>query len=150
MAARQVVKTVSFPSGSKPYMLRVSPDGTEVWVLTGAANTNVVLNADDLSVLATEPGGRGPVTNAWTPDRRYSFVTNSGDTIVQVFDARTYKEVKRLNVGQGGSNIGFTQDGRTAFIAVTGANAVAVVDLPQLEVAGQIRAGTQPQGLIVR
>jgi len=130
-------------------MLRVSPDGKEVWVQTGAANTNVVLSAEDLSVLATEPCGKGPVTNAWTPDRRYAVVTNSGDTFAQVFDARTYKEIKRLNVGQGGANIGFTRDGRTAFIAVTGANAIAVVDLGKLEVETQIKAGTQPQGLII-
>ena len=102
-------------------MLRVSPDGREVWVRTGSANTNVVLDAEDLSVLATEPCGKSPVTNAWTPDRRYAVVTNSGDTFAQVFDARTHNEVKRLHVGQGGANIGFTRDGKTAFIAVSGA-----------------------------
>ncbi len=149
LATWQVVKTVRFPDGSKPYMLRVSPDGKEVWVQTGAANTNVVLSVDDLSVLATEPCGKGPVTNAWTPDRKYSFVTNSSDTFASVFDARTFKEVKRLSVGQGGSNIGFTKDGQTGFISVTGANAVAVVDLAKLDVVAQIKAGTQPQGLIV-
>lgn len=150
MTARQVVKTVSLPAGTKPYMLRVSPDGKEVWVQLSGNNTNVVLNADDLSTLATQPCGKGPVTNAWTPDGRYSIVTNSNDTFAQVFDAKTYKEAKRLNVGQGGSNIGFTKDGKTAFIAVTGANAVAVIDMAKMDVVDQIKAGTQPQGLIVR
>ncbi len=40
-------------------MLRVSPDGKEVWVQTADANTNVVLDASDLSVLATQPTGKG-------------------------------------------------------------------------------------------
>jgi DNA-binding beta-propeller fold protein YncE len=66
-----------------------------------------------------------------------------------VFDAKTYKEMKRLSVGQGGANIGFTRDGKTAFISVSGANAVAVIDVERWEVASQIRAGTQPTGLIV-
>jgi DNA-binding beta-propeller fold protein YncE len=131
-------------------MLRVSPDGKEVWVQSGVTNSNYVLDAEDLKTLATQPCGKGPVTNAWSPDRKYSIVTNSNDTFAQVFDARTYQEVKRLNVGQGGSNIGFTKDGRTGFIAVTGANAVAVVDMAKLEVVEQVRAGTQPQGLVVR
>lgn len=131
-------------------MLRVSKDGKEVWVQTGGANTNVVLNGDDLSTLATESCGKGPVTNAWTPDGKYSIVTNSSDTFAQVFDAKSYKEVKRLNVGQGGANIGFTKDGTTAFISVSGANSVAVVDLAKLEVVDQIKAGTGPTGLIVR
>jgi DNA-binding beta-propeller fold protein YncE len=150
MVSRKLVKTVSFPARSKPHMLRVSPDGKEVWVQTAEANTNVVLGADDLSVLATEPTGNAPVTNAWTPDRRYSFVTNGKDVIAQVFDAKTFKEVKRLTIGQGGTNIGFSKDGKTAFIAVTGANTVAVVDVAKLALETHIAAGREPQGLIVR
>jgi len=150
MVSRTLVKTVSFPARSKPHMLRVSPDGKEVWVQTADANTNVVLGADELSVLATEPTGKSPVTNAWTPDRRYSIVTNGKDTFAQVFDARTFKEVKRLAIGPGGTNIGFSKDGKTAFVAVTGANRVAVIDVAKLALESQIRAGTEPQGLIVR
>jgi DNA-binding beta-propeller fold protein YncE len=151
IAKREVVKTVSFPAGSKPYMLRVSRDGKEVWVQSPATNSNYVLDAEDLKTLATEPCGKGPVTNAWSPDGKYAIVTNSSDTFAQVFDARPpYKEVKRLNVGQGGANIGFTGDGKLAFISVSGANAVAVVDMAKLEMVDQIRAGSQPTGLIVR
>jgi len=150
MTSRKLLKTVSFPAKSKPHMLRVSPDGKEVWVQTADTNTNVVLNADDLSVLATEPTGKYPVTNAWTPDRRYSIVTNGQDTFAQIFDARTFKEVKRLTIGPGGTNIGFSKDGKTAFIAVREADAVAVIDVEKLALASQIRAGKAPQGLIVR
>src|SRR5262249_28263780 len=63
MVSRKLVKTVSFPARSKPHMLRVSPDGKEVWVQTADANTNVVLDAADLAVLSTEPTGKQPVTN---------------------------------------------------------------------------------------
>src|SRR5437588_12915527 len=150
MVRRQLLKTVSFPAGSKPHMLRVSPDGKEVWVQTAEADTNVVLDATDLAVLSTQPTGKQPVTNAWTRDRRYSVVTNGQDTFAQIFDARTFKEVTRLTNGQGGSNIGFSKDGKTAFIAVRGANDVAVIDVGKLALASRIRAGTEPQGLIVR
>ena len=150
MVSRRLVKTVSFPAHSKPHMLRVSPDGKEVWVQTADVNTNMVLDAANLSVLATQPTGKQPVTNAWTPDRRYSILTNGQDTFAQIFDARTFKEVKRLTIGQGGANIGFSKDGRTAFIAVRGANEVAVIDVDRLALAQRIRAGKEPQGLIVR
>jgi len=150
MSTRQVVRTVGFAAGSKPHMLRVSPDGKEVWVQTAAADTNIVLDADDLSVLATEPTGKTPVTNAWTPDNRYSLITHSADTYVSVFDARTFREVAQLPVGGGAANIGFTSDGSSAFISVVSANHVAVVDLARLEVAEAIPVGTQPQGLIIR
>ncbi len=149
MATRRLLRTVDFPADSRPYMLRVSPDGKEVWVQTARADTNVVLDGDDLSVLATEPTGRGPITNAWTPDRRYSFVTHTGDTFVSIFDARTYREVARLEIGRNSANIGFTRDGATAFISVTGTNSVAVVDINRLEVVAEIPVGNEPQGLIV-
>src|SRR5205085_11228134 len=150
MVGRQLVTTVSFPARSKPHMLRVSPDGKEVWVQTDDANTNVMLDASDLSVLATQPTGKQPVTNAWTRDRRYSVVTNGQDTFAQIFDARTFKEVKRLTIGQGGANIGFSKDGKAAFIAVRGTNDVAVIDIATLALATRIKAGTEPQGLSVR
>jgi DNA-binding beta-propeller fold protein YncE len=149
LATRTVVKSAAFPPGSKPWMLRVSRDGKEVWVQTGGDNTNVVLDADDLAVLATEATGKGPVTNAWTPDGRYSFITNNSDTYASVFDARTFREVKRLEIGEGGSTIGFSRDGTTAFISVARTNAVAVVDVARLEVVEQVQVGTQPTGLIV-
>jgi DNA-binding beta-propeller fold protein YncE len=150
MTTRKLVKTVAFPARSKPHMLRVSPDGREVWVQTVGANTNVVLDASDLSVLSTQPTGKAPVTNAWTPDRRYSIITHGQDTVAQIVDAKTFKELKRLTIGPGGANIGFTKDGKTAFIAVTGANAVAVVDAEKLDLVSHIKAGREPQGLIVR
>jgi DNA-binding beta-propeller fold protein YncE len=144
-----LVKTVNFPAGSQPFMLRVSPDGKEVWVQTSKLDQNTVLSAEDLSTLATMQTGKGPVTNAWTADGRYSLVANEGDTFASVFDAKTYKEVARLAVGQGATNIGFTRDGSTGFMAVTGANAVAVIDMGKLSVVSQVKAGTMPQGLIV-
>ena len=66
-----------------------------------------------------------------------------------VFDAQSYKEVARLAVGQGGANIGFTRDGATGFMSVTGANSVAVIDMARFNVVAQLKAGTQPQGLII-
>src|SRR5205823_2641269 len=92
MVSRTLVKTVAFPARSKPHMLRVSPDGKEVWVQTAEADTNVVLDASNLAMLSTQPTGKQPVTNAWTHDRRYSVVTNGQDTFAQIFDARTFKE----------------------------------------------------------
>src|SRR5262245_18409633 len=150
MVSRTLVKTVSFPAQSKPHMLRVSPDGKEVWVQSADANTNVVIDASDVAVLSMQPTGTQPVTKAWTRDRRYSVLTNGQDTFAQIFDARTFKAFKRLTIGQGGSNIGFSKDGKTAFIAVRGANDVAVIDLEKLALASRLKAGTEPQGLIVR
>ena len=75
LARRTVVRTVDFPAGSKPYMLRVTPDGKEAWVLTVGAQTAVVLDAETLAVLHTEGTGKGPVQCAVVPGGRYGLMT---------------------------------------------------------------------------
>ena len=49
---------MNFPRGSKPYMLRVSPDGKVVWVQTSGAKTNVVLDAESMETLHERTDGR--------------------------------------------------------------------------------------------
>ena len=52
----KVSRRVEFPEGSRPWMLRASPDGKEVWVQT-ASGTNVVLDSRTLETLHTEELG---------------------------------------------------------------------------------------------
>jgi DNA-binding beta-propeller fold protein YncE len=105
----KVAKRVEFPKGSRPWMLRASPDGREVWVQT-ASGSNVVLDARTLETLHTEELGEQPVTTAWSPDGRYNFVTHFADDWVAIMDPQSGKLVKRLEVGQNGANVSFRPD----------------------------------------
>jgi DNA-binding beta-propeller fold protein YncE len=144
----KVAKRVSFPEGSKPWMLRVSPDGKEVWVQT-ATGSNLVLDAQTLETLHTEELGQQPVTVAFSPDGRYNIVTHFADSWVAVMDPQSGKLIKRLEVGQNGANVSFRTDGRFGYVAVTGENTVAVVEMDSLEVEKKIHTGEEPMGLIV-
>ncbi|MDP9455912.1 MAG: YncE family protein [Actinomycetota bacterium] len=144
----EVSRRVEFPEGSKPWMLRASPDGKEVWVQT-ASGTNVVLDSRTLETLHTEELGEQPVQTAWSPDGRYNFVTHFADDWVAVMDPRSGKLVKRLEVGQNGANVSFRPDGKYGYVAVTGEDAVAVVEMEALEVETRLEVGEAPMGLIV-
>jgi len=144
----KVTKRAEFPEGSRPWMLRVSPDGKEVWVQT-ASGANVVLDAATLERRYTEPVGSAPVTTAWSPDGRYNFVSMAGENYVAVLDPETGKLLKRLEVGQNNANVSFRPDGRFGYVAVTGENAVAVVEMASLEVETKLGTGEAPMGLIV-
>lgn len=65
-------------------MLRVSPEGCEVWVQT-ASGSNVILDSRTLETLHTEEVGNQPVTVAFSPDGRYSFVSMAGESYVATF-----------------------------------------------------------------
>ena len=144
----EVSKRVEFPEGSKPWMLRASPDGKEVWVQT-ASGTNVVLDSRTLEMLHTEKLGEQPVQTAWSPDGRYNFVTHFADDWVAVMDPKSGKLVKRIEVGQNGANVSFRPDGKYGYVAVTGEDAVAVVEMDSLEVETRLDVGEDPMGLIV-
>ena len=146
--ALKVAKRVEFPEGSRPWMLRVSPDGKEVWVQT-ATGSNVVLDARTLETLHTAELGEQPVTTAWSPDGRYNFVTHFADTWVAVMDPESGGLIKRLEVGQNGANVSFRPDGKYGYVAVTGENEVAVVEMESLEVEDRLKVGGGPMGLIV-
>ena len=149
LATGTIVKTISFPAGSKPYMLRVSPDGKEVWVQTAVTNTNAVLDSETMAVLATAVLGKGPVTNAFQPGGRYGLVTHASDTFVSVVERQTGREVTRIDVGKPQASVSFTPDGATAFVAVMGADDIAVIDMAQLAVVARIPTGKQPMGLVL-
>jgi YVTN family beta-propeller protein len=144
------VKTVEFPAGSKPYMLRVSPDGSVVWVQTAGENTNAVLDMESMETLHTEPLGRGPVQSAFgPPGGRYGLVTHLEETFVLVLEQATGKTVQKIDVGGSQANVSFMPDGATAYVTVTNRSEVVAIDMVELAVVGRIPVGEEPMGLAV-
>jgi DNA-binding beta-propeller fold protein YncE len=144
----EITERVEFPEGSRPWMLRVSPEGDAVFVQT-AGGSNAVLDPRTLEIRHTEEVGGSPVTTAWSPDGRYNFVSMADESYVAVLDPETGRLIKRLEVGQNNANVSFRPDGRFGYVAVTGEDAVAVVDMEELEVSQSLEAGEEPMGLIL-
>lgn len=144
----EITDRVEFPEGSRPWMLRVSPDGREVWVQT-ASGSNVVLDSQTLETLHTEEVGSQPVTIAFSPDGRYNFVSMAGESYVAVLDPEDGSLITRLEVGENNANVAFRPDGAFGYVAVTGEDSVAVVEMESLEVEKRLEAGEAPMGLIL-
>ena len=95
------------------------------------------------------PEGWDPVTNAFTPDGRFSYVTHFEDNFVSVIDTQTFQEVKRIVLAPKLGNVTFRPDGRYAYVSVISANVVAVIDTATYQVVKRIPVGKEPWGLIV-
>ncbi len=150
VTSRQLLKRVAFAKGSKPHMLRVSPNGKYVWVQDSRTATNEILDAQTLAVLNVQPVGNVPATNAWTPDGRYSYVIHEGDNFVLVMEAHPpFRQVKRIEVGPEPGNISFRPDGKYAYVTVEGLNAVAVIDTAHMKVETMLPAGRSPFGIVL-
>jgi DNA-binding beta-propeller fold protein YncE len=73
----------------------------------------------------------------------------AGESYVAVLDPETGKLIKRIEVGHNNANVSFRPDSRFGYVAVTGKNAVAVVEMESLEVKARLRTGEGPMGLII-
>lgn len=131
-------------------MLRVSPDGEDVWVQTAGANSNAVLDVESMETLHTEPVGRGPVQSAFGPaGGRYGLVTHLEEDFVLALDRDTGRAVQRIDVGGPQANASFLPDGSMAYVTVTSRNEVVAIDLAELAVVDRIQTGEEPMGLVV-
>jgi DNA-binding beta-propeller fold protein YncE len=68
-------------------------------------------------------------------------VANTGGASVTVVDAERHEVVATLAVGVGPSHVVFDPESECAYVACSGANAVAVVAPARQEIVGVIPAG---------
>ena len=148
-ATGKPLKTLSHPAGSRPCMLTVSPD-KKVWVQECAGNANVILDPVSLEILKRVPSGKGPVVAAFTTDGKYGLIGHSGDTLVQVVDAKTFAEVKRVEVGTNPDKVTSHPNGKWIFAEVSKEASVAVIDTATWTVSERIPIGTNPTGIFTR
>jgi YVTN family beta-propeller protein len=131
-------------------MLRVSPDGKVLWVLTAGTATNVVLDVEQMKTQHTEATGQGPVQSAFgPPGSPYGLIMHLEETFVLVIERETAAVVQRIDVGGPQANASFLPDGSLAYVTVTGRNEVVAVDMRELAVVARISTGDQPMGLVL-
>jgi YVTN family beta-propeller protein len=150
-------EVTNIPVGKGSEGFDLSPDGKELW--TGAAYDNNVSIIDYAAkkVIATVPiSVRGANRLKFTPDGKFVLITGSsapqpGTTTptpdLIVLDTTTRAEVKQFNLGGAAGGILMDPSGTRAFVSVTGANKVVVIDLKTLAASAEIAPLGQPDGL---
>ena len=83
----------------------------------------------------------------FTPDGKLVFISSLQSGNLTIYDAKSYMQVKKLEIGHGAAGILMDRDGSRAFVACTPDNYVAIVDLKTLEVTGHLDVGGGPDGL---
>ena len=135
----------------------VSPDGKEIWTGNAQDGTVSVIDFASKKAVQTVPiSAKGANRLKFTPDGKLVLVSGLGmfgpgaapsAANLVVLDAASRKEVKQLSLGGGAAGILMDPDGSRAFVAVSGGNKVAIVDLKNLSVTGEIAPLGQPDGM---
>jgi YVTN family beta-propeller protein len=137
-----------------PYCLRLSPDGTELYVSQGALGSVAVLNAETLTTNRTLFTDSHPNDLCFGPDGSLYVSCGSSDSVV-VFDTKSGLMVERIAmtltphapVGATPQSLALAPDGKTLYVANADNNDVAVVDISEprhCRVNGFIPTGWYP------
>jgi YVTN family beta-propeller protein len=83
----------------------------------------------------------------FTPDGKMVFISDLDAGELVVLNTATRKEIKRLKLGKSLEGILMVPDGSRAYVAVTGDNNIAMIDLKTLELTGRLSTGSGPDGM---
>jgi len=136
--------------GRGPEGFDLSPNGEELWAATYGDGNMAVVD------VATKKVKRTFATNTKranrvkiTPDGNLALVSDMGGGELVIFDLASRKELKRMRLGASPEGILMDPSGLRAFVAVTGDNEIAVIDLKSLNITTRFSPGkgTGPDGM---
>ena len=138
----------AIPVGKGPEGFDVSPDGKQIWAAHSRDGGVSIIDIATKRVVNTF-GVQTKRSNRlrFTPDGHLVLITDLDAGELLVLDRVTRKELKRIPVGRQCAGILIEPDCSRAYVAVTGDNNVAVINLKTLEVVARIQTGTGPDGM---
>jgi YVTN family beta-propeller protein len=145
----QPLRTLEHPAGSRPCMLTLSPD-KKVWVQECDGNALAVLDPVSLEVLKRIPTAKYPIVASFSPDGTLAYTGHGSDTVVGVYDAKTFAEIARVQVGTNPDKVAAHPNGRWLYAEVSKEASVAVIDTTSWTVAERLPIGTNPTSVFVQ
>ena len=136
------------PVGKGPEGIDLSPNGREIWTAHSRDGGVSIVDVASRKVAATiDAGTKRSNRIKLTADGKYALVSDldAGDLVV--IDAAARKPLKRVPLGRSPEGVLIPPDGTRAFVAVTGDNHVAAIDLKTWQVTSRIQTGKGPDGM---
>ena len=133
--------------GKGPEGIDLSPNGREIWSAHSRDGRVSVIDVATRKVVhVVDIGTKRSNRIKLTPDGKYALVSDLDAGEVIVIDTAARKEIKRLPLGRMVEGI-LIPDNTRAFVAVTGENYVAAIDLKTWQVTQKIPTGMGPDGM---
>lgn len=140
-----LVKT--FDIGVQPRGIGLAPDGSEVYVALGDANSIAVVDPQSLKILRQIDSGRDPETFAVHPNGLL-YISNEEDAKASVTDPKSGKIVAEIPVGIEPEGVAISPDGTRVIVTSESTNMLHVVKVPEHELAANILVGARPRAAV--
>ncbi len=114
-ATKEIVHKITFevpgvpPEALQPVGVRVTGDGSKVYVALGPANRVAVVDGETWEVLDYLLVGQRVWQLAFTPDEKFLYTTNGNSNDVSVIDVATNEVVKSIQVGEQPWGVAFAE-----------------------------------------
>jgi DNA-binding beta-propeller fold protein YncE len=136
------------PVGKGPEGFDVTPDGKELWAAHSQDGGVSIINLATKSVthtfkVQTQRSNR----LKFTPDGRLVLISDLNAGELLILERATRKELKRMPIGKQLAGILVEPDSSRAYVAATGDNFVAIVDLKTFDLVNRIQPGVGPDGM---
>ncbi len=136
------------PVGKGPEGMDLTPDGKQLWTAHSRDGGVSIIDLAARKVIQTlNVGTKRSNRIKFTPDGKLVLITDLEAGELLILDAATRRELKRMKLGRNLEGILVQPDGSRAYIAVTGDNYIAVLDLHTMEVTSRITPGSGPDGM---
>jgi YVTN family beta-propeller protein len=145
LGKREIIKHIVVGEGAEGIAL--APDGKSVYATATKDNRLSRIDTDSLTVVAQVATDATPIRVEPTPDGKRVVINNAGAGTLQIFDAATLAELKRIKIGQLPIGLSVPSNER-AYVARMNHQKISVVDLQRLEVVGEVPTGRLPDGLV--
>ncbi|MBI3726164.1 c-type cytochrome [bacterium] len=134
-----------------PASLALSPDGRWAVTANATADTASLVDLDKGEVAAEVPVGKRPFAVALSRDGKRAVVTNWMSRSVSVLEVAppALRTIGTVEVGYEPRGVAISPDGSRAFVALSGDDAVSVVDLGGLAVVASAAVGQEPWHLVL-
>ena len=134
--------------GKGPEGFDLTPDGKELWAANSRSGNVSVVNLAEKRVTHTfRVDTKRSNRLKFTPDGKLALITDLDGGDLLIYDRATLRQLKRLPLGRQPAGILIDPAGAFAYVAVTGDDFVAVIDLKTFELSGRIQPGTGPDGM---
>lgn len=147
------VKEGDIPTGGNPEGLAITPDGKQLWVGDNSGPRVRVIDLAKRSVIATLPTDPIAIRLAITPDGKTALASNFMSGTLALFDVQTLTPVRTIKLAGSAKamqvTLAISADSKTAFVAETGRDQIAEVNLRSGVVERRITPGKGGDGLAI-
>jgi len=144
-------KITDLPAGTEPEGIAITPDGKSLWVADRRGDVLYIFDTATLKQIDKLATGKIPIRVAISPDGKTAVTSNHGDGALSLFNVATRKPKGSIKVGGqqsfGQVTILFSENGERLYVAETGVNRIAEIDMMTGKLRGRLPAGKNGDGL---